>query len=207
MLGLMSHFRPLPAGPAPVATPVPVDTTDRAASDPDTAIDDSELLGAARLAFYTPVIDQPSLADRKATFLLTMTGLVSTSVFLFVPQAKAIISGPDKVVGFTLAVLSSVLIGLLLGAAKYAYAGYVTSMPSQPAATFFRHVAAWEAAEYARQLHGSTLRQAIEAILAYNHAAACQAAAKYRRVNRAQAYIRLAIPIWMAAMVIVAVCS
>ncbi|HEX8913519.1 MAG TPA: hypothetical protein VF796_14260, partial [Humisphaera sp.] len=160
--------------------------------------DDARLLGAARLAFYTPVVDQPSVADRKATFLLTMTGLVTTTLFLFVPQLAAIISGPNRAVGLAAAALTSALVGLLIGAAKFAYGAYVSPMPAHPAPTFYRHVAGRPFDQYAAELRGADLRQAVEAILRYNHAAATQAAAKYRGVNRAQRYMRLAIPAWMA---------
>ena len=170
------------------------------------AEDDTLLLGAARLAFYTPVLDQPSLADRKATFLLTMTGLVATTLFLFVPQAAAVISGPNRITGLTLAVLSSVLVGLLLGAARYAYSGYVSPMAGSPNPTFFRHVAGQDLPQYIDELRGASLRSAVEAILHYNHAAATQAANKYRSVDRAQWYMRLAIPVWMAAMLMIALC-
>jgi len=201
-----------PRGPSLPPPPGPAAASERFASAADARIDavacdDARLLGAARLAFYSPVVQQPSLADRKARFLLTVTGLLATTMFLFVPQTKAIISGPDRALGLILAVLSSALVGLLLGVAKYAYSAYVTSMPSQPELTFFRHIADRDVDQYALELRGASLREAIEAILCYNHAAAIQAVAKYRRVDRAQVYLRLAIPSWMAAMAIIALCG
>lgn len=168
------------------------------------AVVDDQLLASARLAFYTPVVDQPSVADRKATFLLTMIGLVATTLFLFVPTLAQLIGGPNGWVATTAAALLSIVIGLLIGAAKYAFGAYVSSLPQRDEPTFFRHIAASDFQTYVAELRDADLRRAVEAILHYNHSAATQAAAKYRGVDRAQAYMKYAMPLWMALLLLVA---
>lgn len=161
--------------------------------------------GAARMAFYTPVVDQPNLADRKATFLLTMSGLMATTLFFFLDGLATVIGGPNRAEGLVAAVLVSVLIGLLLAIATQAYSAYVTPLPKHPALSFPRHVGRLDAAAYAAGMAGLTTRDAVEAILHYNHSAATQAAAKYRGVNKALACARWAIPLWMTVLLLVAV--
>jgi hypothetical protein len=43
------------------------------------------VLGPARLAFFTPVFEQPTLADRKAMFILGASGLLVTVLMFFAP--------------------------------------------------------------------------------------------------------------------------
>jgi hypothetical protein len=177
-------------------------TTSNAPADAD--VSDEQLIASARLAFYTPVLDQPSVADRKATFLLTMTGLVATTLFLFVPTLAKVVAGPNRWVSLLAAVMISSLIGLLIGAAKYAFCAYVSPLPQRDELTFFRHIASRDLQTYTAELRGADLRKAVEAILHYNHSAATQAAAKYRGVDRAQTYMKYAMPLWMALLLLAA---
>jgi hypothetical protein len=156
------------------------------------------------MAFYTPVAAQPTLADRKATFLLTMTGLMATTLFFFVDTLERMIGGPDRVHAVVLAVLASTLVGLLLAVAVHAYTAYVAPLPAHPALSFPRHLGGHAPETYAALMRAMTPRESVEAILHYNYSAATQAVAKYRSVNKALACARWAIPLWMAVLLLVA---
>lgn len=160
--------------------------------------------GAARLAFYTPVVEPPSVADRKATFLLTMTGLMATTLFFFLEWLRGMVTSPDRVFAVLVATAVSVLIGLLLAMAVHAYAGYTTALPRHPALSFPRRVGEMRPGDYADAMRRLTAADAVEAMLQYNYSAATQAVAKYAHVNKSLACARWAIPLWMALLLLTA---
>lgn len=174
---------------------------------PGGADDAAAFLGPTRLAYFSPTADQPVLADRKATFLLAATGLLVTVLLFFLHPLAALLRGPRPAVAWLLAVLLVTLAGLLLVAAKSAYAATVLMLPPMPRSlAFFRHVAAAPLEQYAADLRATDYAAALDAILHYNYSVATQAAGKFRLVRRALWCMRLAIPVWMGILLVLAVC-
>jgi len=70
---------------------------------PDHHHDLGSVLGPARLAYFTPVFEQPTLADRKAMFILGASGLLVTVLMFFAPPLQALRPGcPDRPAGIRL---------------------------------------------------------------------------------------------------------
>jgi hypothetical protein len=164
------------------------------------------LSGPARLAFFTPAYEQQSLGDRKARFLLTACGLLATTLLFFLERIVALLHGPNPRVG-------QVLIGLLaafgvavLISARFAYKAFIAPMPPMPPSlAFFAHLAEKSREEYVAAMTGLDYRGAVEAMLNYNYSVAVQGAAKFRLVGKSLAWMRAAIPLWMLALVVIAV--
>ena len=177
---------------------------------PDAPPDDparlAEVLGPARLAYFTPVHDQPILADRKAMFILGASGLM-VSVLLFFTQSieKLSRSGGALASAALLALLALVVVPVLVAAVN-AYRAYIRPLPPMPdTLAWFRTVAARRPDDYRTQILALDHPAALRSILHYNYSVASQAAHKFRLVNLSLACLRIAIPLWMVLLLIVAV--
>ena len=164
------------------------------------------LSGPARLAFFTPAYEQQALGDRKARFLLTACGLLATTLLFFLERIVDLLHGPHRHVG-------QVLIGLLAGfsvacfvSARFAYRAFVAPMPPMPPSlAYFAHLAQTSREEYVAAMTALDYRRAVEAMLNYNYSVAVQGAEKFRLVGESLKWMRAAIPMWMLALVVVAV--
>ena len=58
---------------------------------------------------------------------------------------------------------------------------------------------------YVAAMHALTHRRALRDMLHYNYSVATQAAGKFRLVNRAITCLRVAIPLWMVLLLVLAV--
>jgi hypothetical protein len=166
----------------------------------------AEVIGPARLAYFTPVHDQPILADRKAMFILGASGLM-VSVLLFFTQSieKLANSGGAVESAGLLALLALVVVPVLVAAVN-AYRAYIRPLPQMPdTLAWFRAVAARAPEVYRTQILALDHPTALRGILHYNYSVASQAAHKFRLVNRSLACLRIAIPLWMVLLLIVAV--
>ena len=179
-------------------------------SVPDAPANDADLsavIGPARLAYFTPVHDQPGLADRKAMFILAASGLIFTVLLFFSHALEQLIRGVNRPAAWAIIAMLLSIVALVLAAARTAYASYTRQLPPMPPTlAFFRNVAAAESVDaYAEAIcrhdHASCLR----AMLHYNYSVATLAADKFRFVNRALSYLRVAIPLWMLLLLILAV--
>lgn len=163
------------------------------------------LLGPMRLAYYSPLNEQPVLADRKASFILGATGLIVTVLLFFLQPIAGVLRGPHTAVAAIMLTMLAVLSALLLVGARSAYAAYVLQLPPMPETlAFFRHVAQSPLAAYESRMLALGHGQALDAILHYNYSVANQAAAKFRHVGVALRCMRLAIPIWLLVLLLLA---
>ena len=164
------------------------------------------VLGPGRLAYYTPVHDQPSLADRKAMFILAASGLILTVLLFFSHALEALLRGTGRGGAVALGTMLACVVVLVLAAALTAYVAYRLPLPPMPPSlAFFRDVAARPAADYASEMLALDHRKALRDVLHYNYSVATLAASKFRRVNRSLACLRVAIPLWMLLLLALAV--
>jgi hypothetical protein len=179
-----------------VVTEPPATPTDGAAS----------VLGPGRLGYFTPVHDQPILADRKAMFILGASGLMASVLLFFANALGALIHtrGTAAVV-FVIADLACVAV-LLLAAAVMAYYAYTRPVPPMPPSfAWFRTIAGTSRAEYEHQVRALDHPTALRGMLHYNYSIASQAAHKFKWVNRSLRCLRVAIPLWMVLLLALAV--
>jgi hypothetical protein len=170
------------------------------------ADDLTAVLGPARLAYFTPVHDQPILADRKAMFILGACGLMVSVLLFFSHSLGALVRSGGRFGGAAALVALLALAALLLAAAVMAYYGYTRPVPPMPQSlAWFRHVAAAPPEEYARQMYALDHPAATRAMLHYNYSIASQAAYKFRLVNCSLRCLRIAIPLWMVLLLAMAV--
>ena len=158
--------------------------------------------GAARFASFTPMNDQPGLADRKASFVIAACGLLlTTTTFLVMPLGQFLRPG---VWPATVLALASALTVVVLLAIRAAYRCHVLAAPVRPDnPLFFQNIAAAAPSEYADVLVAATPREALRDVLDYNQAMARLGVAKYRLVGRAMLCLRLAIPLWVVLLVMI----
>jgi hypothetical protein len=166
------------------------------------AADDQPNPAAVRFAGFTPMNDQPALADRKATFVIGAGGLLlSTTLFLVMPLDQFL--RPGVWPALTL-VLSFALGCLTLVAIRIAYRCYTMPVPIPPDnLLFFQNIAAGPLAAYADTLEASTAWDALHDVLDYNYTMAKLGAAKYRLTGHALTCLRIAIPLWMLLLVLI----
>ena len=176
---------------------------------PDSPPQDPELaavIGPARLAYYTPVHEQPTLADRKAMFVLAVSGLIATVLLFFAQPMEALVRGVAPAVSACLVLTVACVGASLLGAALLAYAAYRRPMPAMPPSlALFRNVAAEPLANYINSMRALDHRRAMRDMLHYNYSVASLAAQKFRLVNRSLACLRVALPLWMLLLLVLAV--
>jgi hypothetical protein len=164
-----------------------------------------EVLGPARLAYFTPVPEYPIIADRKASFLLAASGLMTAVLLFFIQPLGALVRGPRLALAVGVAIALLLIIALLLMAVLFAFRGYVHPMPDMPTSmAFFRHVAPLDRDAYLRTVHGRSHRQAMRDALNYNYSCAVQAAMKFRLVNRALRLMRAAILLFIGVLTVLA---
>lgn len=181
------------------------DTTSRDATVHDPRPE--AVIGPARLAYFTPVHEQPSLADRKAMFILAASGLLLTVLLFFSEPLERLVSGVGRPMNQAIVLLLVCVVAAVLIAARTAYSAYTCPLPPMPPTlAFFRNVAAAESVEaYAAALAQRDHPSALRDMLHYNYSVACLAAEKFRLVNRALSCLRVAIPLWMLLLLILAV--
>jgi len=173
---------------------------------PDHHHDLGSVLGPARLAYFTPVFEQPTLADRKAMFILGASGLLVTVLMFFAPPLQALAGFAGKPAGVVLMVAVLCVIALVLTAAVTAYLAYTRPLPAMPPTlALFREVGGRDADAYVAAMYALDHRRAMRDMLHYNYSIATQAAAKFRLVNRSLACLHIAIPMWMMLLLVLAV--
>ena len=160
--------------------------------------------GALRFAAFTPMNDQPGLADRKASFVIGASGLlISTTLFFVMPLGQFVRPGfwPPVILALALSVAAAGVLAV--------YTAFRCCMLPAPAAPgnllFFQNVAALGPAAYGDALAAATARDALRHVLAFNHAMSLLGAAKYRMVARALLCLRVAIPLWIVLVLVLTV--
>lgn len=175
---------------------------------PDTTgcSDLSALLGPARLAYFTPVHEQPTLADRKAMFILGASGLMVSVLLFFSHSLETLVRESGGAARMIVFVALAAVGALVLTAAVTAYFSYTRALPAMPHTfAWFRNVAATSPADYADRMLALDHPAALREMLHYNYSVASLAARKFRLVNRAIGCLRVAIPLWMLLLLVLAV--
>lgn len=175
---------------------------------PDTTggSDLSALLGPARLAYFTPVHEQPTLADRKAMFILGASGLMVSVQLFFSTSLERLVRESGSASRIAVFIALATVGALVLAAAGTAYFSYTRALPAMPHTfAWFRNVAVTSATDYADRMLALDHPAALREMLHYNYSVASLAARKFRLVNRAISCLRIAIPMWMLLLLVLAV--
>jgi len=163
-----------------------------------------KLVGAARLAYFTPVHQQPPLADRKASFLLTASGIIVTVLLIFSGAIERMVRSPYWVASFLVLGLLFALLGAMVIAAWFAWRAFGLRIPPMPPShAFFNDIAREPFDAYSRNVKEIDHRQAVREMLHYNYSLATQAAIKFRLVNRAFACFRIVIVLWLFLLLMI----
>ena len=161
-------------------------------------------LGAARLAFFTPVRDQPPLADRKASVLLAANGLMVSVVFSFSRPIESILLGPQRLAAWLMIgvlIVGSLLILTGVGCAFIALTKPIPPMPDSP--VLFKHIAERSLDEYRAEMLGLDYPRAVEAMLHYNYSLATLCIVKFRLVNRSMQCARSTFGLFMVLLLMI----
>ncbi len=178
-------------------------TTDLAAEDRFQNTD--ALLGATRLAFFTPIRNYPSLADSKAKSILAADGLM-ISVFLIYHDRLVMLLHNDYlgVVFLILTLLASFSCLLLIGG-FCAYIALTMPIPPMPESlAFFPEIARLSLDEYRSKITVLTHRQVVHKILIYNYSLATLCARKFALLRRAMACVRAQFFLWLVITLVAA---
>jgi hypothetical protein len=157
---------------------------------------------AVRFAAFTPMNDQPGLADRKATFVIGAAGLLlSTTLFFVMPLQQFVRPGvwPMLILGLTFAL--ACLLGIAM---RIAYRCYTMPAPTRPQNLMFHeNVAGAELSEYSDELLSRDANDVLHEVLDYNYTMAKLGAAKYRLTGQALRCLHVAIPLWMLLLLLI----
>ena len=160
--------------------------------------------GAERFATFTPMNEQPSLADRKASFVMGAGGLMlSTLLFFVMPLQQFARPGlwPASILVVSLSVAC-----LILLAVRIAFVAYTARVSVEPHNLMFvENVGNGPFASYSQSIKRVTSDDVLHDQLSYNHAMAALGTHKYRLVCRALDCLRIAIPLWMLVLLVVSV--
>src|SRR5947209_18012161 len=83
-------------------------------------------VGMARLAYFTPLHEHPTLADRKATFILGANGLLITVLLFFIGPITTLVTRRESFLAIPFLVGLSTLAVLLMAHGRWGYLGYLT---------------------------------------------------------------------------------
>jgi len=168
--------------------------------------EEQDFPGGARLAYFTPVFEQPTLADRKAMFILAASGLLVTVLLFFSPSLQHLAHSAGRPGAVLLVAALVCVVALVLAAALMAYVAYARGLPPMPPTlAMFRDIGTKDPDAYVASMHALDHPRAMRDMLHYNYSVAAQAAAKFRLVNRSLACLRVGIPLWMLLLLILAV--
>ena len=162
-------------------------------------------LALAGIAYFAPLYEYAVLADRKASFFMSAGGLMLTVLGFFLARIERLTSAHNWMSWAFAAVLAAVIV-LVVVAGVMSYVAFARLLPPTPASlAVFRDIARRTPEEYGRDLRALSHDEAFTAMLQYNHVVAAWAAWKFRLVNRALALLRIAIPLWMLVLLVLAI--
>jgi len=168
--------------------------------------DQAQVIGPARLAYFTPVHEQPTLADRKAMFILGASGLMASVLLFFSHQLGTLARAGGALTSICVLLLLAAVGAMVVVAAVVAYYAYTRPLPPMPdTLAFFRSVADRPADSYRTDMTALDHLTALRGMLHYNYSVASLASQKFRLVNRSLACLKVAIPLWMALLLVLAV--
>ena len=161
--------------------------------------------GAMKFASFTPMNEQPGMADRKATFVIGAGGLLlSTVLFFIMPLNQFVRPGFWPVL---ILVLSFMLACVTFLGMRIAYRCYTLPVPVRPDnLLFFQNIAAAVSdGAYGSKLQSVSERDALRSVLDYNYTMAKLGAAKYRLAGQSLICLRIAIPLWMFLLIVISI--
>jgi hypothetical protein len=162
-------------------------------------------LALSGIAYFAPLYEYAVLADRKASFFLSAGGLMLTVLGFMAGRIGAVLARHDWL-AWTAGAAVGVVIVLVVVAGVVAYVAFARLLPpTPPSLAVFRDIARRSLAAYEHDVHALSHAQAFADMLAYNHVVAGWAAGKFRLVNRALALLRVAIPLWMILLLVLAI--
>jgi hypothetical protein len=167
-----------------------------------------DLLGATRLAFYTPIRDYPPLADRKAAAILAADGLLISILLLLRGRLETIVHGPSIAATYILLTLLASFATLLLIGGYCAYVALTLPIPHMPESlAYFPEIARIDLDEYRARITKLTHRQIVHKMLIYNYSLSTLSAQKFGLVRRATACIRAEFFLWIIMTLVVSILS
>lgn len=169
-------------------------------SSTGTGTDDTadDLLGATRLAFYTPIRNYPAFADCKAGAILAADGLLISVLLVFRDRIEAIFHGPNLLPTYLMLTLLASFAALLLIGGTCAYIALILPIPHMPESlAYFPEIARLDFDNYRARISTLTHRQVVHKMLIYNHSLATLCTRKFSLVRRATACIRAEFLLWI----------
>ena len=161
-------------------------------------------MALAGIAYFAPLYEHAVLADRKASFFLSAGGLMLTVLGFFLGRIVHVLSAGDRL-AWAFAALLAAVVALVIVAGITSYVSFARLLPpTPPSLAVFRDIAKRTKEQYASDVAGLTHEQSFIDMLRYNHVVAVWGAGKFRLVNRALALLRIAIPLWMLVLLILA---
>lgn len=171
----------------------------------DWSLTDSPPLALAGIAYFAPLYEHVTLADRKAAFFLSAGGLMLTVLGFFSGRIELIVAAGSWRATALVAALAAVVM-LVLTAGVLSYLAYRRPLgPTPPSLVAFREIGRRTFDEYERDVLRLTHAEAFIGMLRYNHVIASLGVSKFRLVHRALAILRVAIPLWMLVLLILAI--
>jgi hypothetical protein len=175
------------------------------ASPYDWSLTDPPPLALAGIAYFAPLYEHVTLADRKAAFFLSSGGLMLTVLGFFSGRVEHVMARGGWQTMALVSALALVIV-LVLTAGVLSYIAYRRPLgPTPPSLVVFREIARRSFDEYERDVRGLTHAQAFIGMLHYNHVVATLGVVKFRLVNRALSILRVAIPLWMLVLLMLAI--
>lgn len=164
-----------------------------------------DLLGATRLAFYTPIRAYPPFADCKAAAILAADGLMISVLILFNSTLLELLKGELTIYwGLLALLLLSFTVFFLIGGGC-AYVALTLPIPHMPESlAYFPEIARLDYDEYRRRVTALTHREVVHKVLIYNHSLAVLCTHKFSLVRRATACLRAQFFLWLVLTLIVA---
>jgi hypothetical protein len=161
-------------------------------------------LALAGIAYFAPLYEHAVLADRKAGFFISASGLMLTVLGFFMGRIVHLLS-MSTWLAWAFGILLAVVVVLVVVAAITAYVSFSRLLPPiPPSLAVFRDIARRTREQYVADVSALSHRQAFVDMLTYNHVVATWGLGKFRTVQRALALLRVAIPLWMLVLLILA---
>jgi hypothetical protein len=178
-------------------------------AEPSTKLSEPDiLLGAARLAFYTPIRDYPPLADRKASAILAADGLMISVLILFNERLAPMVKvgdGSHLFENYLILTLLASFAALLLIGGYCSYRALILPIPPMPhSLAYFNHISSLPLDEYRRRITSHSFREVVRAILDYNYSLARLSVRKFDLVGRSTACVRAEFFLWIILMLALA---
>jgi hypothetical protein len=166
------------------------------------------LLGASRLAFYTPIRHYPTLADCKAGAILAADGLMISVLILFNERLGHMVkvsAGSNLFETYLILTLLGSFAGLVLIGGYCSYRALTLPIPPMPhSLAYFHDISRLPLDEYRRRITSHSFREVVRAILDYNYSLARLSARKFDLVGRSTACVRAEFFLWIILMLAVA---